>query len=47
VLCVKAGRETKVCEFDVAAAVEEDVVRFDVAFTNLAPSSGRTNTCIF
>lgn len=46
-LCVKASGETKVCEFDVAAAVEEDVVGFDVAFTDSAPNSARTGTYIF
>ncbi len=46
-LCVKAGGETEICEFDVAAAVEENVVRFDVAFTRSVPSSPRRTTGLF
>jgi len=40
VLCVKAGGETKICEFDVASAIKKDVVRFDVTLTGSAAISG-------
>lgn len=42
---VEAGGETKVSQLDMAASVEENVIRLDITAVEVSRDSGRTRIC--